>query len=283
MTALPQADERAHELAASAAAEWANLVTTAVLGTDRRPLPHPPPGWESVRSSDDPAVELLHRAAAVATARRAGVRPGAAPLLPLPAPDDDRPPCPAVAANALARMLRGEHDILLPEWMARCAAAGFQLPLHLVPALLLRGRRNPGFDRVARALIGPLAAWLADAVPDLGVSAVPKAAPANAAANVDVFAPPLPPPDSGAMVSVIVGAFIERTATWAAIAQLRLVTAALDPAWLPALELELNRAPFHAVTERVRVDLLGLCRVRREVVDSLTASPAADVVAWPRG
>lgn len=258
------------DLAASAASEWSNLVTTAVLGTDRKPLPVPPPGWESLRPAEDAAVELLNRAAAVATARRAGIQPAPAPMPVDPAPVDDRPVCSAEAGNHLARMLSGTHDILLPEWLSLCAASGTRPPPHLIPTLLLRGRRNPAFDLVARALIGARAAWLAEAMPELDVRTVPRPAPAG----TDAFLPPAPPPDSGAVVSAIVGTFLDRSATWAAVAQLRLVVAAIEPSWLSPLILELNRAPFHSVTERTRVDLLGVAQMRREMIDSLRTTRA---------
>ena len=122
------------DLGAAARAEWEGLVTAAVLGTDRRPLSEPGPGWDVVTHSDDPAVQLLDRAAAVATARRAGRRPAAAPPLVPPADPDPRPLCPPAAAAALARMLSGQFDLLLAEWFARCESGGFQLPAHLLPA-----------------------------------------------------------------------------------------------------------------------------------------------------
>ncbi|MEO6124036.1 MAG: hypothetical protein ABIR32_10030 [Ilumatobacteraceae bacterium] len=252
-------------LAHSASTEWSNLVTTAVLGTDRKRLPIPPPGWESLRPVQDPAVELLDRAAAVATARRAGMQPLAAPLRIAPVPFDERPECSTAAANLLARMLGGLHDIALPEWFALSVIGGVRPPAYLVPALLLRGRRNPAFDLVARLAIGPRAAWLAEAMPELGVRVDPQSPPAG----TDPFLPPRPHADSGAVVSVIVEMFLDRSASWAAVAQLRLAVAAMDPAWLPALSLELNRAPFHVATERTRVELIGLTQIRREMMVAL--------------
>ena len=252
----------------SAEREWSTLVTTAVLGTDRRPLPAAAPGWESPVATDDAAVELLNRAAAVATARRSGMRPAAPPLPIEPAPFDERPMCPAAAAAQLDRMLRGQHDILLPEWFALCRKGDFQLPLHLLPALLLRGRRNPAFDAAVRAVAGQRAAWLADAMPELRI----KVRPTPLASGADPFLAPAPPIDSGAVVSAIVGTFVDRTATWAAVGQIRLAVAGLDPAWLPALILELNRAPFHAVTERTRVDLLGVAQLRSEMIATLPSA-----------
>ena len=251
-------------LAASAADEWAHLVTAAVLGTDRRPLPLAPAGWDRVRRVDA-AVELLDRAAAVATSRRAGVEPGARPAMIAPAPLDARPLCSPAASVILGRLLRGDHDIVLPEWFDRCATAGVQPPPHLVPTLLLRGRRFPAFDAAVRRAVGPRAAWLAEAMPELRIAATTS----HAAVGADGFARPPQPVDSGAVVTAIAGAFIERAATWAAVAQMRVAVAALDPAWLAALVLELNRAPFHAHTERTRVDLLGLAQLRQEMIVAL--------------
>ena len=267
------------DIATSAGAEWAQLITTAVLGTDRRPLPRAAAGWETVADAEDPATELLNRAAAVATARRAGVQPDEAPLLLGPPPADDRKMCSADAANQLIRLLRGEHEVLLAEWFARCAGSCRRPPPQLVPTLLLRGRRNPAFDIVARAVIGPLAAWLADAMPDLGIKPNPAVLPAGA----DPLLAPKPPSDSGAVVTAIANTFLDRTATWAAAAQMRSSVAALEPRWLPALILELNRAPFNAMTERTRVDLLGLAQLRRDMIASLTQTAGADVVALSRG
>lgn len=268
MTANPagadSANAEAH-LAQTAAHEWSSLVTAAVLGTDRRPLPPPMSGWGSLRHVDDPALELLDRAASVATARRAGVKPSIAPPPVTPAPVDDRPVCPDRAADILALLLKGTHDILLPEWLALCGASGFQPPRHFAPTLLLRGRRNPGFDLVVRGLIGPLAGWLAEAMPELGVSVIPKPA-----TGIEAYLPPMPPSDSGAVVSAIMTTFADRSATWAAVAQLRQAVAAIEPRWLPALILELDRVPFHAVTERTRVELIGMAEMRREMVAILT-------------
>ncbi len=168
-------------------------------------------------------------------------------------------------------MLRGQHDILLPEWFVLCRQGNFQLPAHLLPAMLIRGRRNPGFDAAVRAIAGTRAAWLADAMPELRIRVRPTAL----AAGAEPFLPPAPPVDSGAVVSAIVGTFVDRTASWAAAAQIRLAVAGLESAWLPALILELNRAPFHAVTERTRVDLLGVAQLRSEMIATMT-SPITD-------
>ncbi len=268
-----------NDLGRAAAAEWAGLVTAAVLGTDRRPLPAPEPGWDVATRSEDPAVQLLDRAAAAATARRAGRRPAAAPPLVPAAPLDPRLVCPPAAAAALGRLLAGQFDVLLGEWFELCAAGGFQLPNHLLPSLLLRGRRQPALDIAVRRIAGERARWLAEAMPELRVALDPARMPAGA----DPLAPLVRPVDSGAVAAAIIDTFADRSATWAAAAQMRLTAAAIDPVWLPTLISGLHHAPFHATTERTRVDLLGVAQLRWEIVVSMAPPNSADAVPLPRG
>ena len=259
-------------LGASAADEWAALVATAVLGTDRRLPPPPLAGWDAWGRAADPAVAVLDRAVAVVAARRAGACPVPTPEGVLrPAPFDDRPPCPLPCGIRLARILAGEHDVLLPEWLALVEGLGVQLPWVSLPTLLLRARRNPRLDQVVRRLAGGRAAWLADAVPELGVSVqglVPKA-------DSPPFAPPPRVPDSGAVVASIVTLFVDGQATWATAGQLRILTAAIDPVWLPSLVVELSRMPFQAGTERTRADVLGLAEFRLEMHREIEAARIA--------
>src|SRR5215207_8340346 len=58
-----------------AAATWADLVTTALLGTDRRPVPDDLPGtWAGPVPRDDPARRILDLAAQYRAWSRAGTR-----------------------------------------------------------------------------------------------------------------------------------------------------------------------------------------------------------------
>ena len=263
----PRTDAGRADVAGSAAAEWAGLVATAVLGTDRRPLPPAEVGWDPWATDDDAAVELLDRAAAVVVAQRAGIRPGPPVAMPPPAPVDTRPPCPPACAMRLDRMLRGEHDLLLAEWFARCEERGFQLPWVVLPLLLLRGRRQPELDAVVRRLAGDRARWLADAVPELGVRADPR----KPRTPIEPLCPPPMIEDGAAIVSTIVGAFAERTVTWAAAPQLRHVVAALDPAWLARLVAELSSTAFDPPGERTRRELIALAEFRDEMVREFAA------------
>jgi hypothetical protein len=255
-------------VAKSASTEWAALVATAVLGTDRKRLPEPEVGWDAWSTDTDAAVALLDRAAAVVTAQRAGVRPNpSVPLGPV-APPDSRKPCPSPVARRLQRMLRGEHDLLLPEWFARLAERDLQLPWASLPLLLLRGRRDPALDLVVRAAAGERAAWLADAVPELGVRAVPQ----KPKEPVEPLRPPPTIDDSGAAVSAILSAFAARAVTWAAAPQLRNIVAALEPAWLSRLVAELSALAFDPTSERTRRELIALAEFRDAMLRELAES-----------
>jgi hypothetical protein len=85
------------------------------------------------------------------------------------------------------------------------------------------------------------------------------------------------------VVAAILDTFAERSATWAAAAQMRIAAAAIDAAWLPTLIRGLHHAPFHATTERTRVDLLGLAQLRNEIITSMAPTKSADPVPLPRG
>ncbi|CAL9536349.1 DUF5691 domain-containing protein [Streptomyces sp. enrichment culture] len=170
---------------------WDDLVTAALLGTDRR-MPriepdtgHPPPA----RGSRPPApataersgrkaaapTALLDAAAQETVRRRAGLRPARAARRPEPAPVDPRPPLPAAAARRLASLLadrpgaaaggrRGSTpDLmeLLPQWLATANARGYAAPPALLPALLDAARGRTDLRPAALAFAGPRAMWLA--------------------------------------------------------------------------------------------------------------------------
>ncbi|WP_223166360.1 DUF5691 domain-containing protein [Nonomuraea sp. SYSU D8015] len=123
---------------------WEEMASAALVGIDRRP-------YHGV---------LLEDAAVEVARRRAGRRPGGvAP--PEPAPEEERPAVTRRAAERLVRIMGGEHERLLPEWLAAAAATGGRVPAYVLPELLERGRR----DRSIRVHLGVLAGqrgrWLA--------------------------------------------------------------------------------------------------------------------------
>ncbi|MCQ4203326.1 DUF5691 domain-containing protein [Streptomyces coelicoflavus] len=158
---------------ATAPGVWEELVTSALLGTDRRT----PPGGERGPGA---AAALLDAAAAETVRRRAGLRPARAARRPEPAPEDPRPPLPAAAARRLTMLLtdrpgtagggrRGSApDLmeLLPQWLATANARGFAAPPQTLPALLDAARGRTDLRPAALAFAGPRALWLARLNPD---------------------------------------------------------------------------------------------------------------------
>ncbi|MEU4089471.1 DUF5691 domain-containing protein [Streptomyces aureus] len=152
---------------------WEELVTVALLGTDRRPLP----GQHPSRAAP---VALLDAAAVETLRRRAGARPARAADRLEPAAPDPRAPLPPAAARRLATLLadrpgaggggrRGAApDLmeLLPQWLALANARGFGAPPGSLPALLDAARGRTDLRPAALAFAGPRALWLARLNPE---------------------------------------------------------------------------------------------------------------------
>ncbi|PRX96296.1 DUF5691 domain-containing protein [Allonocardiopsis opalescens] len=144
---------------AGAGGGWEELVSSALLGTDRRPVP---PAGEPAEEApvDDPAAVLLERAAPAVVRLRAGRMPGrAAPVE--PAPHDAGPFASDAAAARLGRILGGEQAALLPEWLGLAADRGLTVPPHLLPDLLDHGARDTGLRPAVAAVAGARGRWLA--------------------------------------------------------------------------------------------------------------------------
>ncbi|MFE5299764.1 DUF5691 domain-containing protein [Streptomyces sp. NPDC056632] len=154
---------------------WEELVTSALLGTDRKPLAG------SARSGDAAPVALLDAAAVHTVRRRAGLRPGpaAAPLE--GAPEDGRRPLPERARRRLGQLLAGRAapapsggrrgaapDLteLLPQWLAAAAEHGYGAPAAALPALLDAARARTDLRPQALAFAGPRGLWLARLNPE---------------------------------------------------------------------------------------------------------------------
>ncbi|MGC9380427.1 DUF5691 domain-containing protein [Streptomyces sp. MH13] len=152
---------------------WEELVTAALLGTDRRT----PPGC---RPGPGAPAALLDAAAAETVRRRAGLLPARAARRAEPAPEDPRPPLPAAAVRRLTMLLadrpgtagggrRGAApDLmeLLPQWLAMANARGYAAPPQALPALLDAARGRTDLRPAALAFAGPRALWLARLNPD---------------------------------------------------------------------------------------------------------------------
>ena len=184
---------------------WRELVTAAMLGTDRRDPPEPPPGPIADLVADaqrpDGASRLLAAVGAVAAARRAAFVPGpAVDAIQPPAAADSgehtRPWCPRAAVTTW-RQVVADWPVLEDEWLLTVIDQGFTVAPDALVALLVRHRSD--VVRRARVMLaaGPVGPWLVEHVPEL-------AARSGRSASVDAVTslPELPiPPDVGELLS----------------------------------------------------------------------------------
>ncbi|MEM9516599.1 MAG: hypothetical protein AAGA42_17255 [Actinomycetota bacterium] len=203
--AIPNVDPAS---ATDLAVRWQELVTVALLGTDRR---DPPVGHTVI---DDlvadaqhtrPAASLLAQAAALTAARRAGGR-AAPPLDPFaPPPEDERPTCPAAAVTRWRHVV-AVWPVLEDEWLLCVIGGGWRVDPALVPELLLRHRRDMAHLMLVDAAAGPLARWLVDIDDDLNAAVGSRLAriqrrdqlgiqPGAHGGDVAALLPPLPIPE----------------------------------------------------------------------------------------
>lgn len=172
MSAHPVPADTSRAAPREEAVPWEELVSVALLGTDRRSPAWLPPG------RDAPSA-LLDLAAVETVRRRAGLRPAPAGPRLEPAAEDTRPPLPPVAARRLAMLLSDRPGVsggrrgsapdlmeLLPQWLTLARERGFAPPPEALPALLDAARGRTDLRPAALAFAGPRALWLARLNPD---------------------------------------------------------------------------------------------------------------------
>jgi hypothetical protein len=158
-------------MTATMADAWHELVTAALLGTDRRDPPELPVGpiadtvADAVRPT--PQGRLLAAVAAITVARRSGAMP-LPPVSTLQPPEPDPRPLLPVAAVERWRAVVADWPVLEAEWLGVAAANGWRPAADVLVGLLRRHRRSRVLAEAVMAWGGPLATWLVDAVPDLG-------------------------------------------------------------------------------------------------------------------
>ncbi|MEV8376670.1 DUF5691 domain-containing protein [Kribbella sp. NPDC056861] len=143
---------------------WDGLVSSALLGTERRPARFedlPPKIQEQLGDGD-----LLDAAALATLYKRAGRTPLEG-LTPLPqAQGEDRPlPRPA-AIRRLTAMLTGFQTTALGEWLRAADAKGWGVPPEHLPALADYARGRAEYRPLVVKAAGRRASWLADLNPD---------------------------------------------------------------------------------------------------------------------
>jgi hypothetical protein len=134
---------------------WPDLVSTALVGTGRRPL----------GSGEGSLLDL----AALATARRrAGHRPDRTTAGPDATAEPDRlPQAPAEAVTTLSVLLAGHAKVpggpggLLKEWFDRCAAARRRIPHRHLLAVLALAETRPELRPAVAAIADQRGRWLA--------------------------------------------------------------------------------------------------------------------------
>ena len=151
---------------------WEQLLSSAVLGVERRAFA-PPPAEGALGDligqldANDAERALLAAAAIVALFRRAGQLPSIDDPPPSVACDpDDLPACSPRAARHLAVMLGGTHRALLPEWLAALSSAGRRAPAALLPDLLELGRTQADLRAAILPTLDRRGRWLAAQNPD---------------------------------------------------------------------------------------------------------------------
>ncbi|MFC4492691.1 DUF5691 domain-containing protein [Streptomyces ovatisporus] len=170
--ALPGTSAAAPKCPSEQGPAWGELVTAALLGTERRT---PPGGGGATALLDAAAVETVRRRAGLQPARAGARRP--------PAPLDARPPLPAAAARRLATLLAARPEgngsggarrrgpapdlaELLPQWLAAACGTGCRAPAAQLPALLDAARSRTDLRARTLEFAGPRALWLAESNPD---------------------------------------------------------------------------------------------------------------------
>jgi hypothetical protein len=176
---------------------WERLVSVALVGTERKPVPAeavaqvaalvevPGAAADGVDAVADRAeLSVLTAAATVAAFRRVGLAPihSEAPL-PAAAPDDDRPEASSTASQLLSLLLEGHVRVLggstdlVDHWLQRAAASGRRPPARLLPALLDHATRLLALRPGVIAAGGPRLVWLARHNPTCSWAAEPGADP----------------------------------------------------------------------------------------------------------
>lgn len=145
------------------------LVTAALLGTDRRDPPAPSAGPVAELALESPARDAAGALAQAIAVTAVLDRVASAPLPPapllVPADSDPRPHSPPVAGTLLRRIL-ADWPMLEREWLSAIETSGHRLAPDLVPLLLRRHRADPPIRARVCALAGPVADWLSEQLPE---------------------------------------------------------------------------------------------------------------------
>lgn len=149
---------------------WRELVTTAMLGTDRRDPPDATGPLADVVADTlraAPSERMLVHVAACTAVRRAGVLPGP-PVPRIQPPDDDMRPMIVPAAVDRWHHITTSWPVLEDEWMLTVVTNRWRIAPEIVPAMLVRHRGDPTRRARAEVACGTLADWLVSLLAELG-------------------------------------------------------------------------------------------------------------------
>lgn len=255
---------------------WRDMVTVALLGTDRRDPPEPPVGGLADLAADDPqptaSQRLLQQVAACTVVRRAGVQPGP-PVATVAPPATDARRVTRPSATGTWRRIVSDWPVLEDEWLLVMVQRGGRLAPELVPPLLARHRTDA--VRHARVLLaaGPLGQWMIDWSRRLACSAA-KPAPLGAAEQLPELAivPELVPlltapaaPTARALADGLSSAQFG-SAHRAVLVNL---LARMDPASLPAVGQAINRVHSSSPSIGLAFALSDLAHLRHHMLTEL--------------
>ena len=156
---------------------WDELVSVALVGTERKPVPATVTTDVAVALGAElpaaaPELAVLTAAGVLASYRRAGWAPPRDGVVPEPAPEDDRPLASTTAVQLLELLLGGQVSVyggvgfLVAEWLERCAASGRRPPERLLPQLLTGASGDRSLRAPTVAAGGARLRWLAARNPD---------------------------------------------------------------------------------------------------------------------
>lgn len=146
---------------------WTDIVTTAVVGTERQAF-NAGAADAALQAlfaqldATDREGALLHAAALTALHERAGHLPARhSEALPEVAPEESVARCNARVAARLRLLLQGEYADLFPEFLTTLAQANQRVPEELLPMLLDYGKSREALAELLPPVIGARGLWLA--------------------------------------------------------------------------------------------------------------------------
>ena len=151
----------------------AEILTSAILGTERHPLNLPESQGELSHilgklDTSDAQYHLLSTNALVGTYTRAGKQLGHMPqIVDIPASKDTTERCSTTAGLLLQSMLSGQNKEIIPEWFSLANTHSKRIAEEYLPEALQYMEKNPDLIEVALPTIGNRGRWLAMRIPGL--------------------------------------------------------------------------------------------------------------------